>query len=79
MIFRDRHEEVRDRMREKLRKKRAQRRYNKRAHAAESPFGQVKGNLKFRALMRRGVEKVKMEVALLFMLHNMMRMAAARV
>jgi transposase len=77
MIFRDRHEEVRDRMREKLGKKRAQRRYNKRAHAAESPFGQVKGNLKFRALMRRGAEKVRMEVALLFMLHNMMRMAAA--
>lgn len=78
MIFRDRNEEVRDRMREKLLKKKAQRRYNKRAHAAESPFGQVKGNLKFRALMRRGAEKVKMEVALLFMLHNMMRMAAAR-
>jgi transposase len=78
MIFRDRNEEVRDRMREKLRKKRAQRRYHKRAHAAESPFGQVKGNLKFRALMRRGVEKVKMEVALLFMLHNLLRTAAAR-
>jgi len=78
MIFRDRNEEVRDRMREKLRKKRAQRRYNKRAHAAESPFGQVKGNLKFRALMRRGMAKVRMEVALLFMLHNMLKMAAAR-
>lgn len=77
MIFRDRHEEVRDSMREKLGKKRAQRRYRKRAHAAESPFGQVKANLKFRALMRRGVEKVRMEVALLFMLHNMLRMAAA--
>jgi transposase len=78
MIFRDRNEEVRDRMREKLSKKRAQRRYNKRAHAAESPFGQVKGNLKFRALMRRGVAKVRMELALLFMLHNMLKMAAAR-
>jgi transposase len=77
MIFRDRHEEVRDRMREKLSKKRAQRRYHKRAHAAESPFGQVKGNLKFRGVMRRGVAKVRMEVALLFMLHNMLKMAAA--
>ena len=65
-------------MREKLSKKRAQRRYHKRAHAAESPFGQVKGNLKFRGVMRRGVAKVRMEVALLFMLHNMLKMAAAR-
>jgi hypothetical protein len=37
----------------------------------------VKGNLKFRGVMRRGVAKVRMEVALLFMLHNMLKMAAA--
>jgi hypothetical protein len=65
-------------MREKLRTKRAQLRYHKRAHAAESAFGQVKGNLKFRALLRRGVEKARMEVALLFMLHSMLWMTAAR-
>ena len=69
-VFRDRNEEVGERMREKLGKKRA--------HAAESPFGNAEGDLKFRGVMRRGVAKVRMEVALLFMLHNMLKMAAAR-
>ena len=64
-------------MRGKLEGKRAHGRYNKRAHAAESPFGNVKGNLKFRAVMRRGQEKVHMEAALLFMLHNMLKLTVA--
>lgn len=76
-VFRDRDEEVRERMREKLGKKRSQRRYNQRSHAAESPFGNMKWNLKFHAVMRRGIEKVRMEAALLFMLHNTMKMATA--
>ena len=53
-IFRDRNEAVRQRMRTKLEKKRSRGRYNKRAHTAESPFGNLKWNLKFRAVMRRG-------------------------
>ena len=53
-------------------------RYAQRAHTAESPFGQVKGNLKFRQLMRRGREKVSMEVGLLFMLHNILKLAPVR-
>jgi len=73
-IFRDQNEQIREHMRSKLQGKRAKRRYNKRAHAAESPYGNVKGNLKFRAVMRRGCEKVLMEAALLFMLHNMMKL-----
>jgi hypothetical protein len=77
-VTRDRNEEVRERMREKLGKKRGRARYNKRAHAAESPYGQVKGNLKFRQFMRRGREKVKMEVGLLFMLHNILKLAPVR-
>ena len=64
-------------MREKLQGKRAHQRYNKRAHAAESPYGNVKWNLKFRAVMRRGREKVLMEVALLFMLHNILKLGVA--
>jgi Transposase and inactivated derivatives len=76
-VFRDRNEEVRERMRTKLDKKRSQGRYNKRAHTAESPFGNLKWNLKFRAVMRRGIRKVRMEAALLFMLHNFMKMAPA--
>ncbi len=74
-VFRDRNEEVRQRMRTKFEKKRSHQRYNKRAHTAESPYGNLKWNLKFRAVMRRGVEKVRMEAALLFMLHNFMKMA----
>ena len=65
-------------MREKLQGKRAHRRYCKRAHAAESPFGNLKSNLKFRAVMRRGREKVLMEVALLFMLHDILKFGAVK-
>ena len=51
--------------------------YNRRAHAAESPYGQAKRNLKFTCCMRRGIDKVKMEMALVFMLHNLMRLRAS--
>jgi len=37
----------------------------------------VKWNLKFRAVMCRGREKVLMEVALLFMLHDMLKLTVA--
>jgi len=77
-VFRDQNEEVRHRMRENLQGKRAHKRYNKRAHAAESPYGNVKGNLKFRAVMRRGKDKVLMEAALLFMLHNILKLGVAQ-
>ena len=76
-IFRDRHEDLRESMRWKLGRDTARKRYNRRAHSAESPFGNIKENLKFRTVMRRGYEKVRMEAALLFMLHNGMRMARA--
>jgi len=76
-VYRDQNEAVRERMRTKLDKKRSQGRYNKRAHTAESPFGNLKWNLKFRAVMRRGIAKVRMEAALLFMLHNFMKMRPA--
>ena len=41
-VFRDRNEGVRERMQTKLEKKRSQGRYNKRAHTAESPYGNIK-------------------------------------
>ena len=78
IVTRDNNEEVRERMRERLGKKKGRARYGKRAHTAESPFGQVKGNLKFRQLMRRGRQKVMMEVGLLFMLHNIFKLAPVR-
>ena len=78
IVTRDENEEVRERMRQRLGKKKGRARYAKRAHTAESPFGQLKGNLKFRQLMRRGQEKVMMEVGLLFMLHNILKLAPVR-
>jgi transposase len=74
-IYRDQNEEVQERMRAKLELEENRERYNKRAHSAESPYGHVKWNLKFTHVMRRGIEKIRMEMALLFMLHNIMRVA----
>jgi hypothetical protein len=67
---------VQERMRERLGKEENRARYNMRGHAAESAFGNAKRNLKFTFVMRRGREKVMMEMALLFMLHNMMKVSA---
>ena len=78
-IFRDQKEEFQDRMRRKLESEENRIRYNKRAHAAESPYGHAKRNLKFTYVMRRGINKVRMEMAMLFMLHNIMRVAPAMI
>ena len=74
-ICRDQNEEVQERMRARLRVEENVKKYKKRAHAAESPYGHAKRNLKFTYVMRRGIEKVRMELALLFMLHNIMKVA----
>ena len=76
MILRDHNEQVQERMRERLSKEENRARYNLRGHTAESPFGNAKRNRKFTFVMRRGREKVMMEMALLFMLHNMMKISA---
>ncbi len=74
IIQRDQNEEVVERMREKLRKEENKEKYKKRLHTAESPFGHKKRNLKFTFFMRRGKEKVGMEMALLCMLHNILKL-----
>ena len=61
---------MKERMREKFNKEENKERYKKRAHSSEAPYGHIKHNLKFRQVMRRGIEKVKMEMALLGILHN---------
>lgn len=70
VINRDKNEKAKERMREKLNKDENKELYKKRAHSSEAPYGHIKHNLKFRQVMRRGIEKVKMEMALLGMLHN---------
>jgi len=77
MIYRDQNEVLKEQMRHRLSLKRNKRIYNRRAHAAESPYGHAKRNLRFICCMRRGIENVKMEMALVFMLHNMMRLNAS--
>lgn len=68
-------EAVQARMRGKLELEENRVRYKKRFHTAESPYGHAKRNLKFTHVMRRGREKVSMEMALLFMLHNIIKVA----
>ena len=74
VILRDANEEVVERMRERLTKEENRAQYRLRAHAAESPYGNAKRNLKFSYVLRRGIGKVRMEMALLFMLHNGMKL-----
>jgi len=76
VISRDKNEEVKERMREKLKKEENKELYKRRAHSSEAPYGHIKHNLKFRQLMRRGVEKVRMEMALLGILHNGLKLAS---
>ena len=75
IICRDQNEEVKERMRGKFECEENQELYKKRAHAAETPYGHIKHNLKFKILMRRGIEKVRMEMALLGILHNGLKLA----
>jgi len=75
IVSRDISEWLKEKMRKELRKAKNKKIYNKRAHMAESPFGQIKHNLKFRMFMRRGKEKVGMEFSLLCMLHNILKIS----
>jgi transposase len=76
VLIRDEHEAVRERMREKLQQEVNQELYKVRAHTAEAPYGCIKRNWKFTHVMRRGIAKVAMEVALLFSLHNILKLGA---
>ena len=70
---RDANEEIKERMRKRLSCEKNKELYKQRAHSIESPFGHIKHNLKYRIFLRRTWEKVKMEILLLSMLHNMLK------
>jgi len=74
-IIRDVNEEIKEEMRKKLNSEEGKEDYGKRAHSAESPYGNMKHNLKFRNFMRRGISNVTMECALIYMLHNIMKLS----
>jgi len=74
VLIRDENEAVRERMREKLKQEVNQELYKLRAHTAEAPYGCIKRNWKFTHVLRRGLTKVAMEAALLFSLHNILKL-----
>jgi stress response protein YsnF len=76
VIIRDDNEEVRDRMRAKLADEENKRIYKLRAHSAEAPYGCVKRNWGFTHLLRRGTALAAVECALVFSLHNLLKLAA---
>lgn len=71
IITRDTNEIIKEEMRKSMKKNKEK--YTMRAHSAESPYGDIKHNKKYRIFMRRGLEKVKTEVSLIFMLHNILK------
>lgn len=73
IISRDKQEWLKEEMRKELHKKRNEKIYNQRAPIVESPYGQIKHNLKYRIFMRRGRLKIQMEASLMFMLHNILK------
>lgn len=74
-ITRDANEKIKEDMRQELAKDENKELYKLRAHAAESPFGNIKHNLKYRILLRRGRDRVKIEIGLLCILHNILKIA----
>jgi transposase len=52
--------------------------YAKRKIEVESVFGQIKGNRSFRRFHLRGLEKVTLEVGLLAVAHNLLKVAGGR-
>lgn len=72
-ITRDSNEQIKLEMRESLNSPENKEIYKLRAHSAESPTGHIKHNLKYKIFMRRGKEKVNMEMGLLCILHNILK------
>jgi hypothetical protein len=52
--------------------------YTKRKMDIESVFGQFKGNRTFRQFSLRGLQKVRIEIGLISIAHNLLKKAAAK-
>ena len=64
---------VRQRMARKLRTRRGRKIYARRKELAEPVFGQIKQARGFRQFLRRGVERVSQEWALVCLAHNLLK------
>lgn len=76
IIIRDDKEYLKEQMQQKLSLLENKEIYNLRAHSAEAPIGCVKWNWKFISFLRRTIPKVCVECALLFALHNILKIGA---
>ena len=70
-ITSDGYEGERRRMAAKMRSEAGKEMYKKRKETVEWPFGNIKQNLKFRELLTRGIEKVRIEHNLVCTAHNL--------
>lgn len=77
IIVRDDREYLKEQMREKLLSAEGRALYKLRSHSGEAPTGCFKWNWKFIGFLRRTIPKVAMECALLFSLHNILKIGAA--
>jgi transposase len=68
------HLTVKERMQRKLRTKRGHKIYARRKVIAEPPFGQIKQARGFRQFLRRGLERVQEEWALVCTAHNLLKL-----
>jgi transposase len=68
---------IKERMQRKLRTKRGHKIYSRRKVIAEPPFGQIKQARGFRQFLRRGVDRVRQEWALVCTAHNLLKLHRA--
>ena len=68
---------IKERMQRKLRTKRGHKIYSRRKVIAEPPFGQIKQARGFRQFLRRGLERVQQEWALVCTAHNLLKLHRA--
>lgn len=70
MVERDGKEDLRRKMAEKIRSREGMAIYRRRKHIAETPFANIKQNLRFRGFLLRGLNKVDGEFKLISAVHN---------
>lgn len=68
---------AKERMQRKLQTKRGRRVYARRKAIVEAPFGQIKQARGFRQFLRRGLERVQQEWALIATAHNLLKLRMA--
>lgn len=71
------HRTLKERMQHQLRMKRGRKMYARRKAIAGPPLGQIKHARGFRQFLRRGLERVQQEWALICTAHNLLKLRSA--